>query len=632
MTRKVVIVIVAAAVVVMVATGFMVKTVLTNLSSFMAMGSSSTYQDVRVQVPKETNNQTLAVFNFRPQGEPNAEFYSIGFARALADRLYCAPTAVTQQMSIGDITACISARKLDYRRPIADTAAVSIGKQAGVVWVVTGDLTKSGDNLKLAVKLTDTRSGKSIAYEADGKTESLPALQTQLIGQIVKGMDLKPTPDQLKEVLSPNFSSPRTLELYGRSFLSKNMKQCEAYRWSAFDLDPGAFSALRLLEFYAYGPSTIPEVRSNKRLAALWTDTGKRFAANSHIRAVKGLILIDQCRYADAETLLRKLTADDPNFIQGHAMLACVACCRADGELQVAECKRLVGLWQNNPYFHASLAAAYNLGAGNARRGNYFSNMSAGMRSAWDASSSRALDEAVIAVRMDRDCDDGWRELQSVGLQLGRRRDVDTAFAERIRINPQNEGAYRSYATCFTPQWGGSESDRQRVYSKAEAAFGKDSPEVCAIRASTIEWFPVDVRPREEALRYVELGLKRNPTSPGLQSLKSRLLFGLKRYDESEALTAEGAKKWDTLSWRFFLARCYCMDYQRKGDLAALDKAERIFAQYAHELPNDVEAYNQWGWCLSHQGHRAEAKAKFLKALQLDPENENAKRKLQYVQ
>jgi hypothetical protein len=50
------------------------------------------------------------------------------------------------------------------------------------------------------------------------------------------------------------------------------------------------------------------------------------------------------------------------------------------------------------------------------------------------------------------------------------------------------------------------------------------------------------------------------------------------------------------------------------------------------ELPNDVIGRLQWGWCLSHQGHRAEAKAQFLKGLELDPGNQILKEKLQYVQ
>jgi len=210
---------------------------------------------------------------------------------------------------------------------------------------------------------------------------------------------------------------------------------------------------------------------------------------------------------------------------------------------------------------------------------------------------------------------------------------MDAAFTQLMRINPKDISSYTSYAGCFLPQWGGSERKLEAIYAKAEAAFGKDSPDLYYLKASTLACYPEDVRPRDTILLLLNKGLSKCKTpDPDLLLMKSRVLFGLKRYDESEEIALAGTKQWDTLGWRYFLARNYEMHYQYKHDNDALSKAETIFAQYCKEVPYDPEGYVQWGWCLSHLGRREEAKEKFLKALDLDPGNEGATKKLKYVQ
>ncbi len=54
--------------------------------------------EVRVNVPKEITKNSLVVFNFNSSGDADARYYAVGFARALADRLCCAPKCVTQQV------------------------------------------------------------------------------------------------------------------------------------------------------------------------------------------------------------------------------------------------------------------------------------------------------------------------------------------------------------------------------------------------------------------------------------------------------------------------------------------------------------------------------------------------------
>ena len=143
--------------------------------------STSTYQQVNVQIPKESNKQTLAVFNLRPHGDANAKLYSIGFSRALADRLYCAPTGLTQQMTVNEISRQFGAMRLNMRKPIGDKDSIKCGKKMCVFWIVTGDMTLSGDHTKLTVNLINTHSGKASTYGVDGALKTFhlckPSLQ-----------------------------------------------------------------------------------------------------------------------------------------------------------------------------------------------------------------------------------------------------------------------------------------------------------------------------------------------------------------------------------------------------------------------------------------------------------------------
>lgn len=624
---------VVAVVVLVVFVGFAAKFVLGGLQSLGVTGAP-TYQDVQVTIPHESNPQTLAVFNFRPHGDADAKLYAVGFARALADRLYCAPTGLTQQMTVSEISCNLGAMGLDVRKPTGDAVAVKCGKRMYVSWIVTGDLTLAGGQAQLAVNLTDTHSGKTLAYAADGALGDLPSLQTKLASEIIKGMGLKPTEDQLRAAAQPNFSQAKSLALYGRSFLATDIKGSEALRWQAVDADPGAlFPVLRLLEFYHYSGLTAPEMLSNKRFVALFDGVDRQFPADSHVAAIKGLLLLDQGRYADAEALLRKLVEADPTFVRGHTALEYAASCRQDGDLAVAEAQRSVELWPDNACLHARLAGAYTLAANNARRGHYQSDMTWAKRNLWSTSCRRTLEEAATAVKMDRDCEEGWSNLLGVSLQLSRYKDRDTAYNELLRINPKNLSAYKDYAVCFIPQWGGSDADLQRIYSRAEAAFGKDSPDVYSLRASTMLCYPREGRDNEAILRNLDEAIKRCKTPDGdLLLTKSELLLGIRRLDEAQALAEQGVKEWNTPAWQFQLGRCYCIRYEDKGNWQALDKAAKIFKGHVKEVPFAVNGYLQWGWCLSHQGNTAEAKAQFLKGLELDPTNEMLNAKMKYVE
>jgi tetratricopeptide (TPR) repeat protein len=270
--------------------------------------------------------------------------------------------------------------------------------------------------------------------------------------------------------------------------------------------------------------------------------------------------------------------------------------------------------------------------ANNARHGHYISDMTQMMAQDWSANSILSLHEATIAVALDRDSFEGWDAMLDPCLGLGRRADIESAFKEMVRIDPRNPRAYSRYAFTFISQWGGTAAEREKVLDMADKALGKGSPDACLVRGWTMLSSVGHDADRPEILRLANEAIRKSrcPNSSAL-SLKCRGLMGLKRRDEMLQVAEEGYRAWPTLEWRALLAKGYQFRWEDRHDVAALDRAAELLATYVREVPFDSNGHIEYGWCLSHQGKRDEARKEFLTALKLDPENKLAKEKLQYV-
>lgn len=621
MQKKTAIIIAAFTILCIAAAALVTKLIMTGINSMGLSGQPGSYQNVKVTMPIGVNKQTLAVVNFRSDDSPSAGFYARGFSRALADRLYSAPTSITQQVTGNEISTALEHQGLGIANPVSDKAAIKAGKELGVYWVVTGDISQPGSNIKISAHLINVQSCKKISYEANGPIDSLPAMQTKLAKDVINGMGLKLSAAQLAEVSKPNFTNIKTFEDYEYSITMVSENSCEKYRWKAVQDDPKSlFAVLRLLEYYAHMRIPLPELQSNKRLWALLENSKKQFPNSSHIAVLRGIILGKTDKYAAAEDELRNVIAGDPLNFRAHESLAYVASLRKNNKLSTEECLKLVKLWPNSPRAHARLSYAYNAAITNTT----------GHNQAVQKFCKDALNEAVVAIRLNGNCVDGWNQLMSISNRMNRPRDVESAFNEVTKLDKQCINAYVLYASCLSQN--GSKWGCWRVYSQADRVFGKNSPDANYIRASAY-FNSRDSRDLDSAIRYAKQGMARcKDSSEVMMNIECQSLYRMKRYNEAEQVAFEGLNRWGSLDWKFQLGRCYCLRYEKKGDKTALVDAEKLFTEYTHEVSGDPEGYIQWGWCLSHMGRKSEAKAKFLKALEIDPGNEKAKRKLQYVQ
>ena len=586
-------------------------------------------------LPKTPPADSLAVFNFAPKGDPDAKFYAIGFARALADRLYCAPKSVTEQVSANALQEQLCVRSLDISKPLSADAQDDIAKALGVRYAVTGLFELNSGNVSVTVKLRDRLSHASPrTMSLTGRLADLPSMQAKLAKRIVEWIKLRPNRRVLRNLEVPNFTKPEALALYGQSVYSATNEEAKALRWQAVDRDPHAlFPKIRRLEFYLYGPATYREIHAERRLPGYISRMCREHPDNSHLNTCAAWLLMKEFKYKKAQEDLERILRQDPDFSWAHDALMHVAKRRGDSRLAVKEGERLVSLWPTSARAHAVLADAYGAAAFSARRGHFYGEMTRSREREWRKNEFAAYREASIAVRLDRNYPLAWYTILDASRSFGDLSGVKRAFKELTRLDPKDVEAYVQYAFSYSPQWGGSAQDEQRVFSMADKTFGKGSWGACLVRGRTLMCNIEHEEQRPEILRLAEQAIldSKGECLDALE-LKCRVLIGLKRRAEMFEVAKKGFRTYPSPTWRMLLARGYEFKWEDQRDVTALTKAERLLRTYVAEIPFDTEGHNHLGWCLSHLGKRKEAKREFLTVLKLDPANDMAREKLRYVQ
>lgn len=589
-----------------------------------------------LDVPKTPPDNTLAVFYFRPKGDTDAKLYSGAFARALSDRLYCAPDYQISQPTAMAIEEQLNALKHSWRDAITDDIAKRAGGRLGARYVITGDFQLHGRNADVSVYMSDLTkaSSKPFALKQSGELSDLPQMQTAMVSDIVRAMNKDPKKALSGSYGKPNFTKPSTLLLYGQSLYSKDAKQAMAYRWQDVRDDPDSlFATLRVLGTYVYGSAPCTTIRSDSRLQALAGDAAKRFADNAEIGYLIGWLYIQQYQYKTAEAYLHELVGRAPDYTRGRDALANVATYRGDSALAVEEARKLVDIWPTSARSHLVLADAYRAAASDARRGHFYGDMTMGVRRKWQRSLEQAYREACITLRLDPQFSMAWGIVMDCSRELGYRDYDRRAFEEMVKLDPKNYSAYSGYANSLVSQWGGTEPQRQALYIRVDKAFGKDSVESCLIRGHEMLCELEHDALRPEILRLADMALQKSKgKSLDALDLKCTVMIGLHRRAEMLEIAKKGFAADPSPRWRMLLARGYEFRWDEMHDQAALPEAQRLLAVYVDELPFESAGHDHLGWCLSHLGHRAEAKKEFLRALEIDPSDSMAKEKMVYVQ
>lgn len=155
--------------------------------------------------------------------------------------------------------------------------ARQIGKDAGVRFILQGNVLSSGDKVRISVTLTDAQSGATLwAYTLDGDLTNLFALQDQVTNQIGNSVGRQMVVVAASEA-EKRGSSPKAADLLLRAAALRLksqtlpvLRQSEALNRQALALEPDNVSALTDLaislfrQAYNFGNQTADDVREKQ--------------------------------------------------------------------------------------------------------------------------------------------------------------------------------------------------------------------------------------------------------------------------------------------------------------------------------------------------------------------------------
>jgi len=585
--------------------------------------------EIPIKKPIASPPNSLAVFSFRYRGGPDSKFLASGFARALSDRLLCAPRSLTLQPIGLDINEEFRYRNLDPRTRPAEELACEIAACLGCRWAITGDLSQNGEEVSIAVHASCGSGSKTLT--ARGKLSDLPKMQTILARRIADLMGLSLNSKEARELETPNFSRAEALVFYGKSFEAEKVDAIELFRWKAWEADPGAlFPALRLLEMYAYGPADYAKINGERRLVDLTKHVISHHAENSHARTLIGILTSKRYKYHEANGLLRKVIRDDPNMYAARQALMAVAYQRRDDGTALREASEMVRLWSSNPKSHAQLGLAHYLIARNAQQSRRVRDMWLSARRKWQKEAEAALEEARIAIGLNPRCAMAWRLFLYVANDAGKRRESEKAFRHLIRLDPRDWDAYLNYAISFSDSLNGNAKRQKKILAMVDNEFGSASPEAYLIRAYLAYYSRNPAQRAEEMLDYVNKAVLKSKTlTSDILGLKFNILIGMARTDESLQTALLGFSRWPSPEWRLYLAKAYQFEWYRSKDDRILQKSANLLEDFIKDVPFDVRGRIELAWSLLRLGQIEEARSQLFAALKLDPGNEVAVRELE---
>ena len=576
-----------------------------------------------VSVPKTRPPNSIIIFKFRPDGDPDAKFYGTGFATALGERMSCPHTSLILLRSTYEPTNGPEDRRRKRAQQWSREAALRRGKRAGVRYILTGDALLTGDRISLSAELFDVTTGTRRAdFKASGRLSELPSMQVSTAQQVVRAMGLKPDSEQSKALGQPTFAKPDTVLLWGKSYFEED-DQARDLAWQAWQRDPGSeLAAENVLACYTSGRDTYLDIRKDKRMSAFLESVSRRFPTDQDINSMIAYLYADQYQFKKAEMLLRSVVRTDPKYDYAHGLLRYVAAWRMNADLAVSEGRLRVAAWPTNAYAHSDLAEAYLLAADNARRGHPIRELTRARRRMWQANSESAFNEAAVAVRLDPDDAHAWCIVMMTSLDLKWRDYADRAFREMVRIDPKDPTPYRYYAYGVAQDASGSKRPNE-VLALADKNLGAGSADACLVRGWALLANSPKAQQFEEALSLANKALTKSGRSERSRSsaldLKAQALDGLDRMQDLLRTTEEGFEMDPSPRWRLLLAAARIHAESQSRDPVALRETVELLTVYTDEIPFDSYGHMYLGCCLSRLGFQDLAVNEFAWAVALDP-------------
>jgi len=266
---------------------------------------------------KQINSIAVMPFENR-NSDADTDYLSDGLAESVIFRLTQLP----------DLKVSPTSSVMRYKGSSTDVA--KIASELGVDAVMTGRLTKRGDNLNITVELVDARTNKSLWGEQyERKLSELLTTQREIVAEIVGKLQLKLSGESEQKLAKKYTNNDEAYQLYlrGQYHLAKrskddNYKAIDYYE-QAIKLDPNFALAYAGLS-YAY------QLGMGNYFFSISLEEGLKRAKDAAVRAAEidpnlaeartviGISLSKEFKWPEAEREYRKAIEIDPKNAGSH--------------------------------------------------------------------------------------------------------------------------------------------------------------------------------------------------------------------------------------------------------------------------------------------------------------------------
>ena len=452
-------------------------------------------------IPPLSSGRFVAVLPLQVLGDSSQLGYvAKGIEEALSAKLF--------QLKDVRVTSNDAADQVDQKQPLP-----KIARALGANLIVQGVLQASGDKIRITMHLEDVADNKRLwSREFNGVVGDLFTLEDQIYTQLVAGLNINPTNDELAAAEARPTDNTTAYDLYlrGRNSMrgddSKSMQAALDYFDQALRADP-KFAL-------AYTGVADASLRMNGiKKDSLWTQKALAAAQQAQlyndklpeVHATLGGVYRATGKYSEAVAELNRALSLAPNSDDFYRRLGTAYLDSGNTTQALVAFQKAIQL---NPYYWVNQNA---LGVGYAHQGDYAKALQA-------FEQVQAIEPDIVA---------GYENIGNIYLQQGKYQESIPYFQKAIQIEPyfstySNLGTsyfflkqYANAVEAFEKAAGLNPNDTQTVVNLADAYRGagqQDKAHTTYEQAISVGFKELQTNPQnadvkaEIALSYAKVG------------------------------------------------------------------------------------------------------------------------------
>jgi tetratricopeptide (TPR) repeat protein/TolB-like protein/tRNA A-37 threonylcarbamoyl transferase component Bud32 len=373
-------------------------------------------------VPPLSSGRFVAVLPLQILGDSSQlDYVAKGIEEALSAKLF--------DLKDVRVTPDDAADKVDQKQPLP-----KIARSLGANLIVQGTLQSSGDKVRIDMHLEDVADSKRLwSREFDGTVGDLFTLEDQIYNQLVAGLDVNPTNDELAAAATRPTDNSAAYDLYLRGRNSMRGHDEKSYQ-SALDFFDQALKADPKFAL-AYTGVADASLRMNSiKKDSLWTQKALAAAERAQqlndklpeVHATLGDVYRATGKYSESVAELKRALALAPNSDEFYRRLGNVYSDSGNNAQALEAYQKAVKL---NPYYWANYNA---LGKGFHNQADY-------------PNALQAFQQVAV---LEPDLDIGYENVGNMYLQEGKYQESIPYLQKALQIRPAFS-TYSNLGTCY---------------------------------------------------------------------------------------------------------------------------------------------------------------------------------------